>query len=177
MGSGGRRALEHLGHGFDPIAILRVLARHEVRFVAIGGTAGRLLGSALTTDDVDILYERSGENIGRLAAALAELAARRRDLDPAIAVPRLDAQTIRNGMNFLLTTRYGDLDCLGETASGRFTYEQMAPTADRYEVEDFTMLAVSLDELIRMKRAAGRPEDKAAVEHLSALRREREGQD
>lgn len=148
-----------------------------MRFVAIGGTAGRLLGSTLNTDDVDILYERNRENIERLAAALAELDARRRDLDPKIAAPPLDAQTIRNGMNFLLTTRYGDLDCLGETASGRFTYDQMAPTAGRYEVDDFTVLAVSLDELIRMKRATGRPADQAAVEHLTALRRELEGQD
>lgn len=143
----------------------------------IGGTAGRLLGSTLTTDDVDILYERSPENIERLAGALAQLEAHRRDLDPKLAAPPLDAQTIRNGMNFLLATRYGDLDCLGETSSGRFTFEQMVPTADRYEVQDFTVLAASLDELIRMKRATGRPQDIAAVEHLGALRREREGRE
>ncbi len=39
---------------FDPRPILGVLARHEVRFVVIGGVAASLQGSTTITNDFDI---------------------------------------------------------------------------------------------------------------------------
>ena len=63
---------------FDPIAALRVLQRHDVRFVIIGGVAARLWGSPTMTNDVDICYDRARSNLERLAAALQELDARLR---------------------------------------------------------------------------------------------------
>ncbi|CAN5140638.1 hypothetical protein BH18CHL2_BH18CHL2_04460 [soil metagenome] len=141
----------------------------------IGGIAGALHGSTTLTSDLDILYARDRENVRRLAAALADLHARRRDLPDGVAAP-LDAPALLNGSNFLLSTRHGDLDCIGETPSGGFTYEQLAPTSARYEVAgDLVVSVVSLDELIRMKRATGRAQDRAEVERLSALRDELEG--
>lgn len=126
------------------------------------------------TSDLDILYPRDRENVRRLAAALVELDAHRRDLPAGVDTP-LDAQAILNGMNVLLTTRHGDLDCIGETPSGRFTYDQLAPTAARYEIAaDLAVSVVSLDDLIGMKRATGRAQDRAEVERLSALRDERD---
>jgi hypothetical protein len=41
---------------FDPRPILGVLARHEVRFVVIGGIAASLQGSTTITNDFDICY-------------------------------------------------------------------------------------------------------------------------
>jgi hypothetical protein len=102
------------------------------------------------------------------------LRAIRRDLPAGLPAP-LDAQTVPNGTNFLLTTRYGDLDCVGETPSGRFTYEQLAPTAERMRIgADLEIRVASLDELIRMKRATGRTKDRIELETLSALRDVRE---
>lgn len=158
----------------DPLEILRVLVEHDVRFVVIGGIAAALHGSTTLTADLDILYDRSGDNIERLARALAALGAVRRDLPAGVRAP-LDARTVRNGTNFLLTTREGDLDCIGETPSGRFTHAQVAPTAERMRIgTDLEINVASLDELIRMKRAAGRTKDRIELETLSALRGERE---
>jgi len=61
---------------FDPLRILTVLARHEVRYVLIGGTAGRLHGSPLLTEDVDLVPALDPGNLAALAAALRELGAR-----------------------------------------------------------------------------------------------------
>ncbi|HEV2010480.1 MAG TPA: hypothetical protein VGS17_05575 [Candidatus Limnocylindria bacterium] len=158
----------------DPLEILRVLVEHDVRFVVIGGIAAALHGSTTLTADLDILYDRSGDNIERLARALAALGAVRRDLPAGLPAP-LDARTVRNGLNFLLTTRQGDLDCIGETPSGRFTHAQVAPTAERMRIgTDLEIDVASLDELIRMKRATGRTKDRIELETLSALRDERE---
>jgi len=156
----------------DLTALLRTLAQQKVKFLIIGGIAGALHGSTTMTSDLDILYARDRENVRRLATALAELDAHRRDL-PAEVVAPIDARAILNGLNILLATRYGDLDCIGETPSGRFTYEQLAPTAERYEIAaDLQVSVVSLEELIRMKRATGRAQDRAEVERLTALRDE-----
>lgn len=157
----------------DPVAILRVLVENDARFVVIGGIAAALHGSTTLTADLDILYDRSGDNIERLARALIALRAVRRDLP--VGVGPIDVRTLRNGTNFLLTTHHGELDCIGETPSGRFTYAQIAPTAERVRIgPDLEIQVASLDELIRMKRAAGRTKDRIEVENLSALRDERE---
>lgn len=159
----------------DLLAILRALLQHGVRFVVIGGIAGRMQGSATLTEDLDVCYERSNENFGALGAALRELDARLRGA-PARLPFRLDARTLKAGLNFTFETRYGDLDCLGE-ASGGFTYGILEPNADKMDVDGIVVLVAALDDLIRMKRAAGRAQDLIEVHNLSALRevREKEG--
>ncbi len=158
----------------DPLEILRVLVANDARFVVVGGIAAALHGSTTLTADLDILYERGTDNVERLSRALTALGAVRRDLPTGVPAP-LDLRTLRNGMNFLLTTRHGDLDCIGETPSGHFTYPQIAPTAERVRIgTDLEIDVASLDELIRMKRATGRTKDRIELETLSALRDERE---
>lgn len=51
--------------------LLENLARAEVKFIVVGGVAVALNGFVRTTDDVDILIERSPENVRRLLATLA----------------------------------------------------------------------------------------------------------
>ena len=159
---------------FDPRAILEILRRHDVRFLVVGGIAGRLHGSARMTEDLDICYSRTTDDLDRLAAALAELDISLRGADPGLPF-RPDARTLRSGLNFTFDTRYGPFDCLGE-ASG-YTYEVLVPNAERAQLDGLDVLdvlVVSLDDLIRMKRAAGRPQDIADVEILSKLREVRE---
>lgn len=157
---------------FEPIPILELLLRHEVRFVLIGGVAGNAHGSTTATLDTDICYQREEQNYDRLAAALRELRVTLRGADPGLPF-RIDTRTIRNGMNFTLeTAEHGAFDCLGE-ASG-YTYEILAANAEPADFEGASVLVASLDDLIRMKRAAGRLKDLVEVENLSKLRDVRE---
>lgn len=160
--------------GLDPVGILKLLVDEGVRFVVVGGIAGALHGSTTLTADLDILYDRETANLDRLAAALAGLGAVRRDLPTGVKAP-VDARALRNGTNFLLSTDRGDLDCIAETPSGAFTFSQVVPTAERMEIGRGLVVPVaSLDELIRMKRATGRPKDRIEVETLAALRSARD---
>lgn len=159
---------------FAPDEVLRTLERHQVRFVVIGGMAGRSWGSPSITRDIDVAYERTDDNLQRLAAALRDLEARLRIAgDDDVDLPfQLDAETLRRGLNFTFRTRAGDVDVLGQPA-GVDGYDELAPNAVPMLIGGVTVLVTHLDDLIRMKVAAGRPKDRIEVEVLAALRDER----
>jgi hypothetical protein len=151
----------------DPLRTLRTLRRHEVEFVLIGGFAANLLGSAMITWDVDICYERSTANLERLAAALSELGAELRGVEEPVPF-QLDTRTLAAGESFTFDTRLGPLDILGVPA-GTSGYDDLASTAHAFDLGGFEVQVADLQDLIRMKRAAGRPRDLVAIEHLGAL--------
>jgi hypothetical protein len=49
--------------------LLTALAASNVEFVIIGGLAATLHGSARVTYDLDIVYNRTPENLSRIVAA------------------------------------------------------------------------------------------------------------
>jgi hypothetical protein len=161
---------DRLAPDFQPAAVIGLLNRHGVRYVLIGGLAAALRGSPSVTQDVDICHARDEQNLKLLAAALVEIHALLRGAPPDLPF-RLDALTLARGDAFTFTTDLGWLDILA-TPSGTAGYDELAANADRIEAFDETFLVASIDDLIRMKRAAGRPRDRAEVEILGALRDE-----
>jgi len=147
--------------------LLPALVQAGVEFVLIGGVAGIIHGAARVTYDVDIVYARSGANLARLAAALAPLNPYLRGA-PAGLPFRWDAATLRNGLNFTLTTAAGDIDLLGEVVGGG-DYERLLPHSCEVEAFDVSFRCVSLAKLIELKRAAGRPKDFEAIAELESL--------
>ena len=160
---------------FDPVGILKVLQRHEVAFVVIGGMASIAHGSSSLTRDLDICYDRSQANLEALARMLQEVHATLRGAPPDLPF-KLDARTLRAGDHFTFSTDLGDLDCLG-TPAGTSGYADLARRAPEVDLGGVPVKVVSLDDLIRMKRASGRPKDLRELEILGALRDELDGED
>jgi len=161
---------------FDPVFILRRLQAHGVRFVLIGGLAAKAHGSPTLTVDLDVCYARDRDNLERLAAALNELRAELRGAPPGLPF-RLDRLTLERGDAFTFTTEHGDLDILG-TPAGVSGYGELEANAEDVELdEELVVKLASLDDLIRMKRAAGRPKDRVELEILGALRDEIDGEE
>jgi hypothetical protein len=157
---------------FDPITGLRTLIDHDVRFVLIGGFAAALRGSPMMTGDVDICPAPDHGNLDRLAEALRSLHARLRGA-PADVSFLLDGRTLQAGDHFTFATDAGPIDCLG-TPAGTDGFADLDASATDEDLDGLLARVASLDDLIRMKRAAGRPQDRIAVEWLSALRDELE---
>ena len=154
-----------------------MLARAGVQFIVIGGGAAVAHGSARLTNDVDVVYARDPENIRRLVAALQPHQPYLRSAPPGLPF-RWDERTVQAGLNFTLTTTLGDLDVLGEVAGGG-TYEQLLPASMEMDFFGARCRFVTLECLIRLKRAAGRPKDLEVIAELQALleeRRQRESQ-
>jgi len=151
--------------------LIRRLRGAEVRFVLVGGFAGTVLGSPRITVVLDIVYARDADNLARIALALAPLSPYLRGA-PAGLPFQLDVATLARGLNFTLTTAMGDLDLLGEVAGGG-TYEQLLQHTHRIRVFDTDIDVVTLPQLIRLKRAAGRPKDLEGLAELEILLEER----
>jgi predicted nucleotidyltransferase len=156
---------------YEYLDILETLAKHRVRFVVIGGIAANLRGSTTLTQDVDVCYARDEQNQGRLADSLKELHARLRGA-PSDVPFVLDAKTLAVGDHFTFVTDGGSVDILGHPSGVPDGYEELERAADDMDLGGFSVKVASIDDLIRMKRAAGRPKDLVELEILGALRDE-----
>lgn len=151
-------------------ALLQTLNRHEVDYIVVGGAAALAHGSSRFTQDLDIVYSRSSQNLDRLVLAL-------RDLNPYLrgAPPGLpfvwDRVTLTHGLNFTLETSLGMIDLLGEIPGGG-TYEDLVVGSVELKIFSGVSKCLSLEQLIGAKRAAGRPKDLEAIAELEALREE-----
>jgi predicted nucleotidyltransferase len=154
-------------------ALLRSLVASRVEFIIVGGAAATAHGSSRLTNDLDIVYSRKAENIGRLVAALRDLRPYLRGVPEGLPF-RFDEATVRAGLNFTLTTAAGDLDLLGELSGGR-GYEQLLPDSIPIRLFGLDCFCLGLERLIEVKRAAGRPKDLEAIAELEALRDETRG--
>jgi hypothetical protein len=161
---------------YAPLDALETLVKHRVRFIVIGGFGAQLRGSPSITGDTDVCYARDDQNLERMARALKELHASLRGAPKDVPF-LLDAQTLKMGDHFTFDTDAGALDILGQPSGVRGGYEELEGAADPMEIAmGLTVLVASVDDLIRMKRAAGRPKDLIEVEVLGALRDEIDAQ-
>jgi hypothetical protein len=149
----------------DPLGILEVLLRHEVRFILIGAVAANIHGNPLPTEDVDITPEPGAPNYRRLAAALREMNAR----------PRVGGE--RNAVTEPLTTDLGNLDIVTEP-DGTAGFSDLRRDAIDVDLGDsLTVTVASLPDIIRSKEAAGRAKDQAALPALRATLERLEGRE
>jgi hypothetical protein len=124
------------------------------------------------TQDLDVVYRRSAENLHRLVAALAPHAPYLRGAPPGLPF-RWDSATLQRGLNFTLTTELGAIDLLGEITGGG-GYEDLLADCVTLKVFGIACQCLGLERLIRVKRAAGRPKDLEAIAELEAILEERQ---
>jgi predicted nucleotidyltransferase len=151
------------------LRIFEALARHDVRFVIVGGMSAVLHRVPVVTEDVDIVHDRSADNVERLVRALG-------DLD---AVYRGDPRRIRPGTSHLVGSGHHLLeigrvhfDVLGTIDEG-LVYSDLLPHSVVMEVAGRDVRVLSLEKLIEIKRKLGRPKDKFMLLHLEATLDER----
>ncbi|HEV3047594.1 MAG TPA: DUF6036 family nucleotidyltransferase [Solirubrobacteraceae bacterium] len=148
----------------DAGEILRVLAKHDVDYVIVGGLAVQTYGHVRTTVDIDIYPRPERANLVRLAAALQDL--RAEVLNAGAEGTAIDASMLPRATLWQFATRHGALDVLRD-APGAPAYEQLRARSLELQLGDVRVAVAGLDDLIGMKRASGRAID---LEDLAALR-------
>jgi hypothetical protein len=152
----------------DYAALIATLDKGGVDFIIIGGVAANAHGSPRFTQDVDVVYARSDDNLERIVRALRPLKPYLRGAPPGLPFD-WSARTLKRGLNFTLVTSSGSLDLLGEIVGGG-RYEDLLAHSIVMRIFRRDIRVLDLDALIRSKRAAGRPKDFEAIAELELLR-------
>ena len=146
---------------------LRTLSNGGVEFVIIGGAAMQVQGSARLTEDLDFCYRRSKDNIERLAKAFAPFHPRLRDVPDGLPF-RFEAATIERGSNFTLLTDLGQIGFLGHVP-GLGEYQALQNESETVNLFRLDQKVLSIEGLIKAKKAAARPKDREAIVELEAM--------
>jgi hypothetical protein len=148
-------------------ALLTTLRENDVSFVIVGGLAAALHGAARVTYDLDIVYDRSPDNLQHLVAALAPLRPYLRGAPPGLPF-RLDEPTLTRGLNFAFATAKGGIDLLGEL-TGVGSLAVVRTHAIEAEIAGIPYPFLGLHALMIAKRVAGRAKDLEAIAELEVI--------
>ncbi len=148
----------------DVERIFATLDAHGVEYVVVGGIAVQVHGHVRMTNDVDLIPSPTPENLTRLADALTELDAR--VLNPGSERLKIDARMLPRATLWQFSTRHGDVDVLHD-APGAAPFPQLRERALVVVPGDHPIPIAGRDDLIKMKRATGRPVDLADIAALT----------
>lgn len=150
----------------DPARVFATLDHHEVDYLTVGAFAVIAHGYVRATADIDLVARQDDENLGRLAAAFTELDARLRGVDDdLLEIDPTDPATLATGASFTLDTDAGPVDYLNDVP-GADDYHAMRARAIETTAAGVVVRVVGVDDLIRMKRASGRPQDLRDIANL-----------
>ena len=147
--------------------VIAALDASGLRFVITGGIAMRLQGASHITDDIDFAFARDPRSLEALVSALAPYHPRLRGA-PAGLPFFWDLWTLQTSVNMTLETDAGSVDLVGEP-DGVASFEDLWEGATLIDRQGVQVRVASVEALIAMKRAAGRPKDYGHLLELECL--------
>jgi Nucleotidyltransferase of unknown function (DUF6036) len=147
---------------------------HGVQFIIVGGFAVAAHGKVRGTKDVDICPDPRPKNLQRLAEALEAMDAQVLELDEFADEHDVkpDFDGLMGGGNWRLTTRYGQLDVMQYLSGLDGGYADLELHAEERKFLGHAVRFCSYEDLLKMKEAAGRPQDLVDVADLKAARKD-----
>jgi len=143
--------------------IARALKECALEAVLIGNAAAALQGAPVTTLDFDFMFRKTPANLKKLKRLAALLGGR-------LLVPYYPASQMYRLVN---DDRGLQIDFM-PILHGIRSFESLKSRAVRVFMGDQALLVADLKDVIRSKRALGRPKDVAVIEILEKTRDEKE---
>jgi hypothetical protein len=157
------------------VDLFRTLAAHDVRYVVVGGLALNLHGVQRATMDIDLALALDARNLGACVDAFAALALRPVapvSLDDARSPATLQRWRVeRHMLAFAVRPATGAGPTVDVLTTGDVPFDELAARAIVKHVGEVAIPVASIDDLIEMKRAAGRSVDVSDVAALEAVKR------
>ena len=147
--------------GRDWSEFLRLLISHRVKFVLVGGHAVAGHGEPRLTEDLDIFVDVSVANAKKLRRVLLDFGFGER-------APSVE-ELAQPGKIWMLGRKPWRIDLLTEIDG--VTFKDVWRTHVAVDFGSTPLPVIGLDELLKNKRAAGRPKDLADVAALERLQR------
>ncbi len=155
--------------GADLSAILEGLIEAGVEFILVGGLAAVVQGAPVTTMDVDIVHNRSSENVAKLLAFLKSIEAVHRRPDDKVIEPK--EEDISGTGHALFTSRLGPIDVLA-VIEGERAYQDLLEHTVEIEFRGHTVLVLDLKTLVELKRTSRDPKDRQRLPVLEETLRQ-----
>ena len=143
----------------DFLELLRVFEEHKVRYMVIGGYAVGIHAEPRYTKDLDILIEPSLLNAKRVLKALTEFGAPTENLN----VEELS----KPGLLYVFGIPPLRVDIMNRAKGADAA--RMIKRSKKIKIKNTVLKVASLEDLIALKKAAGRAQDKADLEKLQAV--------
>lgn len=154
--------------------ILREFQKNKVDYIIVGGIALNLLGGMRNTADLDIVVELSDTNLKKIVTILKKQGYRAKiPVDPmGIADEKTRRDWIQKkhmkALNFYKVDGFGEVDIVIQTP---LSFKQMKKNRISVKIRNLSLPVASIDDLIKMKKAAARPLDQADLIELRNLKK------
>ena len=148
-----------------------------VRYVVVGGVAAVMHGHARLTADVDLVVDLAPDPARKMVDALTELG-----LSPSAPVKAADFAdssireswiTEKGMVVFPMVDLKNPMRAVDPFARYPLDFDALWSRADVIDLNGIGVRVASIDDLIAMKRDAGRPLDLDDVDHLEHIRSRR----
>jgi hypothetical protein len=138
---------------------ISALNNNEVKYILVGGYSVILHGYSRTTGDLDIWVNKEKENYSKLVRAFKEFKMSVFDMtkDNFLKNPELNVFTFGRPPS--------SIDIMTDVKG--LNFDETYKTSQIVEVEDLKVCLISLNQLLKAKRAAGRHKDLDDIENLS----------
>jgi hypothetical protein len=143
--------------------VAAALAAHHLEAIMVGNAAAALHGAPVTTLDVDFMFRKTPANLKKLKAVA-------KDLNAFILKPYYPVSDLFRVVN---DDQGLQLDFMARL-DGIRSFESLRSRATTIEFESYGLAVASLGDVIKSKRAAGRPRDLAVLEVLEKTLNEQE---
>jgi len=154
--------------------ILREFKKKRVKYVIVGGIAANLLGFVRSTADLDILVEMTDTNLEKIIKILMKKKYRVKiPVDPMdIVDDKIRKDWIKNkNMKALNFYKKDSLEEIDIVFGSPVSFQEAKKTAKRVRIDDLTIPVISIDNLIKMKKASGRDIDKIDIQELKRIKK------
>jgi len=154
--------------------ILREFKKKRVKYVIVGGIAANLLGFVRSTADLDILVEMTDTNLEKIIKILMKKKYRVKiPVDPMdIVDDKIRKDWIKNkNMKALNFYKKDSLEEIDIVFGSPVSFQEAKKTAKHVRIDDLTIPVISIDNLIKMKKASGRDIDKIDIQELKRIKK------
>lgn len=158
-------------------SVFRVLGRHQVRHLIVGGVAVNLLGVPRMTNDLDLMLDLREDNVLRFIASMRELGYKPRAPVPAEELASLEKRAAwareKNAVVFTFVDTQAPHLQIDIFLENPVDFDRAYAARQELRAEDLTLHVISLEHLIQMKTTANRLQDQADIAMLNKIQDER----